>query len=272
MKTTSSGYINKELARTREPVEWYRIWVEGGSSWYYTSSDKSVTVSGIEYVPATIERTAPRHNIELKTTTMEVTIALAHEPTVSFTKSVAGGFLWVEVKKGFRDQSPIEGSVVYIGQVEDHSFRGKTSVELRCAGLERFLDTEIPPERYGIKCRYMLYDDKCGLTAATYKDTVTVSGISANGLVLTNTDFGSESDDYYTGGYVTFSGHSRDVTAHTSNDVTLLFKIPDLETGDTIDIYPGCSYWIEECDSRFSNRLNYGGCPMIPLHNPATSW
>jgi len=85
---------------------------------------------------------------------------------------------------------------------------------------------------------------------------------------------GTHPDDYFTGGFLEFyyaeGGYNeiRMINNHTGTLIEMDDVIPTLVAGDTVRIYPGCDHSLATCDAKFSNSLNYGGFPFVPLINP----
>ena len=52
------------------------------------------------------------------------------------------------------------------------------------------------------------------------------------------------------------------------NDVEIDLAIPGLAVSDIVVAAPGCSRKIDTCVNKFSNELNFGGYPYIPIKNP----
>ncbi len=124
--------------------------------------------------------------------------------------------------------------------------------------------------KYQILCRHVLYDVGCQVTAATYKFTGTVSAIEGASVTIPGLD--AQSDDYYNGGYVKFGSYDyRSIVDHAGNIITLFSVVPGLALSTAADVYPGCNHTEAECNTKFSNLLNYGGFPWLPTgKNPFT--
>jgi len=268
MKTPSAAYIAKEEAATRQPAELYHIWRDGGSHWYYTSGDVAITYDGNSYVPASLQRGLAKYDSQLDVTTMNITAQYAETPVIEFIASNPVEILWIQVSKLFRDQSPFEIGVIFVGQIKNVSFKG-VQASVTCVGFEHFLRMSVPTFRYQIACNHNLFDTNCGVVKASYKDTATVT-VDATGLLVTSADFGLEVDDYFTYGRVEFNATYRTIVNHTGNVLTLAYKFTTLETGDSVDAYPGCDGAIETCRDTFANVIHFLGFPYIPVENPAT--
>lgn len=272
MKTPSSAYIANEESNQRKPAELYHFWRDGGEDWYYTDGDASVDFGGNTYTPATLSRGNARYNSTLEAQMLQIQASYLEDVTVDFLSINPVEILWVVVGKIHRDQSPLEVSVVFIGQIKTVLFKGKEA-SISCVGFEHFLKKTIPIWRYQVNCNHRVFDTKCALTKASYL-TQTAITLSVTGLVLNSADFALETDGYFIGGEVIFGNESRTIIAHVGEDITLMYKFLTLVSTDTVDAYPGCDGRPETCRDKYSNILNFLGFPFIPTENPAlrVSW
>ena len=267
MKDASVEYIAKEEASQRKPVELYHIWRDGGEHWYYTSGDVTLTYDGNDYVPATLKRTGAKYDSQLEVTKMEVTAGYLEDPVIEFIAINPIEILWIEIKKLFRDQDPLEASIVFVGQIKHVSFQGNAA-KVECVGFEHFLKMPVPTFRYQITCNHKLFDSGCGLIKASYKITTEVT-LNADKTQLTSSAFEAKADGYFTFGHVDFGVESRMIIVHTGNTITLAYKMNELDSGETVDAYPGCDGRAITCRDKFNNIDNFLGFPFIPQENPA---
>lgn len=273
MKDATQDYIDKEEASVRKPLELYKIW-SGSTYWYYTNSDVAVDFEAAPggYVPATISRGSMEYNSQLDVHTMKVQFSGITDPVVQYIAQNPIDIVWIEISRLFRDQDPLEKSVIFIGQVKSVSFKG-VSAEAECVGFEHFLKMGIPLWRYQLNCNHKFLDAGCtaGWTQGKFASNAAIPIIvilDATKTILTSTTFGGL-PNYFLGGLVEFEGERRTVIAQDGNTVTLNFKMIALESDDTVYCYPGCDGRIETCRDKFSNIDNFLGFPFIPEENPA---
>jgi len=266
-KTASAAYIAAEEASERKPAELYHIWRDGGEHWRLTSSDKAETYDSNAYTPATLSRTQVRYNSQLDVTTMQITASSLADPVFDYIAMNPIEILWISVMKIHRAMSPLEVSVVFIGQIKDVSFKGGAA-KVNCVGFEHFLKKTIPALRYQLTCNHQVFDTKCALTKASYKTTETIT-LDATKTILTGTAFGLEDDGYFIGGEVVFGDESRTISAHVGTAITIMYAFIEIVDTDSVDAYPGCDGRAETCRDKYSNILNFLGFPFIPVENPA---
>ena len=268
MKTISSAYIDKEEATQRKPVEIYHIWRDGGVHWRYTDGDVPITYDSNLYSPVAISRSSVNYNAKLDITTLKISAPSLQDPVVDYLSVNPVEILWISVMKLHRDQDPFEADVVFIGQIKEVSFKGIQG-SINCVGFEHFLKSTIPVDRYQKNCNHIVFDDGCKLVAADYLLSVVV-GVSTNGIILTATEFGAAGDGYYIGGKVNAGPESRTIVNHVGNEITLMYKMLDLESGDLVEVYPGCDGRGVTCRDKYNNILNFFAMEFIPVENPAT--
>lgn len=264
--TVSSTYIANEEAIQRKPVELYHIWRDGGGDLYYTSGDVDVVFETNTYTPATIRRKAIERTSDLDTTTLTIQALNLDAPISDFFEINPVEVIWISVSKLHREQDPLEANVIFLGLIRDVAFSG-VAAEIHCVGFEHFLNMPVPQWRFQKTCNHKIFDSNCGLDRASYK-TTTIITLDATGTQLTSTDFGSQEDGYFTGGVVDFENEHRPIIAHTGDLITLAYRMKNLETNDTVDVYPGCDGRPETCRDKYNNIVHGLWFNYIPKENP----
>ncbi len=267
--TLSQEYISKEIATKRKPVELYYIFQPTtGVERFYTSGDTPIEFEGHTYTPATLKRSLIKYDSQLEITTCTIQAGYLEETLLEFIAINPIDTYWIKIMKLFRDQYPLEANVIFLGQIKSVSFQG-IQAEIECVGFEHFFKMPIPKERYQTTCNWQVFDDKCRVNKDDYKVTTIVT-LDQTKTILTSSDFGSKPNGYFIGGLVEFplGKEKRTIVAHNGNSITISYRMIELETGDTIDAYPGCDGRPETCRDKFDNILNFFGFPYIPIENP----
>lgn len=270
-KDVSQQLTNLEQGRTRKPVDIYDFWNDS-NQYYVTSADEPITYNGQTYTPAMISRTRVTRPSDLTKSTLSINIDKLQDEVKSYLVSAPLDETWVRVMKVFRNQTPKEAMVIFVGTVANVRIKGRTAT-LPCDGLEKYIGHAVPRLRYQRKCPYGIYKEGCGVDKNSFKATAVLSAVSADGLTLTSATFSSQVDDWWTLGWLEFNGYRRMITGHTINDITIRHYIPGLADTDSVDVYAGCDKLPETCRDKFSN-LNgvldtYFGFPYMPFDNPA---
>lgn len=275
MKGATAAYIAKEEASKRKPVELYKIWW-GLTYKYYNSGDNTVNfddgdgTGAHDYLPATIQRNEAEYNSELEANVMKIQFAAVTDPTVQYIAQNPVAIVWIEISKLFRDQSPMEKLVVFIGQIKGATVKG-TALEAECVSFEHFLSMPVPTLRYQVTCNHEVFDEGCTLDRDDSPYAVDASvTLDSSKTILTSAAFAGFDTNYFVGGLVVFGEESRTIVAYTGSTITMQYKMIELEDGDTVTAYPGCDGDIETCRDKFNNLLNFMGFPFIPEENPAS--
>lgn len=266
MKTISQEYQDLEQKTTRKPVELYKIW-QGSTYWYYTNGDVAVVYDGNTYNPGVVMRGTAQYDSDLDANTISVRFARNTEPIDDFIEEMPPETVWIEIGRLFRDQSPLENSIVFIGTVKNVSFKG-VDAEATCVGFELFFKQVIPLIKYQKKCNHTLYSTGCGVTKASYKASLASITLSSDGLEVTHADLATYDEAYFQLGYLEYNNHKRMIVNHTNNKATIRYTIPGLATGQNVDVYAGCDRTIATCTDKFSND-KFNGFPYLPDDNPA---
>lgn len=141
-------------------------------------------------------------------------------------------------------------------------------------GLDQALQ-QIVGEVYQPTCRADLGDSKCKVDL----DALTVNGVVSS--VTDRTTFaasglaGTQSDDFYKHGLLTWTGPTggdnvdlaREVDSYIDSTGTFTLILPmgfDIQVGDTFSVYPGCDKTLATCRDKFDNVINFRGEPFIP--------
>jgi uncharacterized phage protein (TIGR02218 family) len=255
----------------------------------FTSHSATVTISGVVYDSAPgldisgIATAAGFQVDNLELTTLD-------DGSV-FTKSDVISGIWKNADFSifkYNYKSPSDGiEPVLAGTVGEVRLK-KDSVVAELRGLQQYFQQPVgnPSTK---TCRAHFADfptqngsNRCGLVAATYTTTGTLTSVVGNQDFTDSALAGAT--DYYTEGILTWTagnniGLSQKVKAFTAGGVIKLTlpMVLTVQVGDTFSIIAGCRKRMEEdCSTKFSNQLNFQGEPHRPTtddltKNPATS-
>lgn len=190
-------------------------------------------------------------------------------PIIEYVASNPVEVVWIEIGRLFRDQSPLEKSVIFLGQVLSVSVKG-TAAKLTCVGFEVFLKQNVPTTRYQPQCNWTLFDANCQEPSAGYAVNPTSVTVSANGRTITHPDFGGKTGNYWRWGRLIYQGSERLITYSSGNIIKIRHSIAGLVTGENVTAYPGCDGAYTTCNSKFENAVHFGGFDQLPVDNPTT--
>lgn len=198
----------------------------------------------------------------------EITISIpADHPLVR--RYVAGGvppkdilveFYRLQVNSG-------QSETFWIGKILSIAVKDKVASFVISSTMSQALDRNMATYTAGRNCPYRLYDaTTCTVDRNLWKLTRTV--LSAEGRIVRVSPI---TPDYWANyGEIVHeaSGESMTIFQQYGGELTLQFKIWELQAGDTVSVYAGCTHEINECSSKFTNQLNYGGQPQLKRNNP----
>lgn len=146
---------------------------------------------------------------------------------------------------------------------------GRLTSTITVDSLLAYLRAPVPRNVYQPSCANTIYDVACGLNRASREVAVTVTGISADGLLLAVT--GSHVASAYVAGFARFTGVGANVAQevtindNTASSITLLYPFPaSLVVGDTLSLAPGCTKSRAAC-AVYGNVVRFRGHPHVPV-------
>lgn len=228
-----------------------------GTYYRYTSGSITIDKGGNDFVPETIRRSPTVQTDDLVRANVQIVTVRDNPFVVAALASPQPATVTL-----FGEYTGAAWATIWLGRCVGYQMRGAECTIATESLFTHLQRTALYP-RYQLLCRHVLFDGGCGLTAATYKYAGTVSVVDGTTITIPGLD--GEVNGYYTGGYVKFGSYDyRTITDHTGNDIEIYSTVPGLAASESADVYPGCDHTESECDTKFSNILNYGGFPWIP--------
>lgn len=251
------------------PIECFRF-TGPNETYLYTSHDTPVTILAETFQPVAAERGATRVVSDSESnTSFELTIDSNAKIVRDYIYSlVAPNSLLVEIFR-VHDGSNFDTDHVKIWK----GFLSTIDVSAEMARLtipslfSRAMQNECPNISFQNPCNHVLYDEKCRVSRAQYIMTAIVQQVAGSVLRVDSTLFGLND---LAGGEIqcTRTGERRTVHANQDDAVQISYPFSDLQIGDEVSVSQGCDHSFETCKTKFSNSLNYGGFPSIPVDNP----
>lgn len=260
--------ISTEAGR---PVEVFRFQI-GATSYYYTSAEDTVTLSGQDYDPVQIRRDDSADGPDKRDYDFQVVLPTSDEVAQFFVGTLPGNRVRLTVSRFHRDDTPTpQVVVVFDGYVQGATFaRAMKECTLTARPLLAGLGRTAPPRTYQSECNHELYNPAtCKADDTNPAFRASAKGVTAQvGNVLTVTGLGAYSAGWFTGGYVEAIGSS-DFRMILDDDgagnLTLL--LPFAVTPSTVNVFAGCDHSIATCKAKFDNILNFGGFAFVPTRN-----
>lgn len=249
------------------PIELYKFTV-GSTVYRYTSAEDTVTpvFDPTAYFSRQIARNNPSQANDDRREPLELTLPTDDELAARFIDIPPGPEVLLEITRFHRGDT--NAYIIWQGKITGVAYTENGSV-CQFTGVtdESAFQRPIPRFKYQGLCNHVLYDTLCkvnrasfqytGTVAAVLDNTVTVTGVSANGA------------DWAVGGYIDFDSNDYRMVIDQSGDVlTVLIPFESSPLGASVDVYAGCDHTITTCQAKFTNKDNFGGFPYVPTFNP----
>ena len=177
-------------------------------------------------------------------------------------------------------------TVAWSGEVSSAAIKAKR-LTAKANSLGSAFDRKAPRFYLQPGCNHALFSVGCGLSAASFAHTATLTDVGTAGYPYTFT-IGTiaraggavlTAADVFAGGWIEIgTGASltrRAILASTAvSGLACVLTLsgdpsPFPSNGTAITIYPGCDGRKETCAATFGNYLNFGGAPFVPTGNPS---
>lgn len=260
------------------PVDIYRF-VQGGSTWEYTSWEEPVTIASLTYDDEAISRGRVGQSAEDKSTQVEITVPAVNAFAARYAPSTPADRASITIQSYQLDDGGTPQVItIFEGKVASVSFsNNETIATIFCDPETAAQSRTIPRFTYQFLCEHVLFDGGCKVdeTDARWRLTAVVTAVVGN--VITVTGAGAFGADWWVGGLVEIGGgdDTRLVLSQSGDDLQLLFAFPASIVGQSVLVLAGCDHSPTPCDTKFntpedpiSNLINYGGSPFVPTKNP----
>jgi uncharacterized phage protein (TIGR02218 family) len=159
---------------------------------------------------------------------------------------------------------------IFQGNVSDVTAVDGVHAELNIKSRKELLSIQWPYNTFQPACRWPLYGPGCTVNQSSFQKTGTVS--SGSIALLLNTSL-TDPDNYYSEGTIVFTsganaGVKRTIRSYlnASGQILLFIPLPNApSSGDAFTVAPGCDHTMSTCQNTFSNLINFGGAPFIPV-------
>lgn len=280
MKSASAELIaHLNSSQSIRTADLYTLTLAGGDIYRYTSADFDVTTGGHTFSSSgpVFERTRLSSKLGLEVTELELLVAAKVTDLIGslpFLQAARMGFFdnaEVQVDRAVMESwgNMSLGTIThFVGSVATVDV-SRIVARFTVRSATQLLNVMMPRNLYQASCRHTLYDSGCTVARASFKvsNAVIAAGSTATRIVNTL----AQAANYFALGYMTFTsgpnaGVTRNIKAYTPGLIHLSFPLASLcGNGDTFDAYPGCDKLQATCENKFSNKVNYGGQPYIPM-------
>jgi uncharacterized phage protein (TIGR02218 family) len=264
MPRVSSTYSTAERGGG-SPVENYTV-QRGSQVWRLTSTDVPQTVSGVDFTPTWLKRSAIEQKQDTPgiqfTLTVHLDSPLGQALLIKSTDPVT-----VTLQRTQSSGTPV--NPVLLGEALSVKF-SDDEAELTVATVEHRFKRQIPAVLVGRSCPWAVYSPSCGADPSAFAFSTTVDTVAWP--VVTVVALSDTTDAFYSAGILVDANGKRYTIAKHDNtlDLTMWGDEPasGLEAGDAVTVYPGCDKTRTACINKFNNYDNYGGFPDLPTKDP----
>lgn len=254
-------------AQSGRPVELYEF-LNGATAYRYTSADGDVAYGGHTYTAVPIARGAVEATSETARLALEITCARTVGVLDLFALMPPAEIVAVTLRRLHAGDG--EAITLWMGRILNVTLNNE-SAGIHCESVYTSLKRVGLRRLYQKGCPHVVYGAGCALDRNTFKAVKTVSSVA--GTVITLGSMGAFADGYFAGGYLEWESvtgyfERRAIRSQVGAVVTLSFPLPGLAASASVNLYPGCDHTLVTCNTKFSNRLNYGGMPHWPSKNP----
>jgi uncharacterized phage protein (TIGR02218 family) len=244
------------------PVECYKF-VQGDNVWRFTSADREVTLADGVFIPTALTRDSLDFSQEETALNLSIKVPKSNPVAQLFIGFNPPTPVTVTVWRKHRS-NPAEVLLFALGRVVTVSFDGPEAT-LLCAPISQMFRRRVPSLVFQSHCNWALYGTGCGVTRASFKDTVTVIGVTGPTVSFSS----ARPDGWFTNGWLeNADGVRQFIVDHAGGTVTLQFAMPGLRPGDAVDLYAGCDRTEATCAGKFNNLVRHLGFPRVPSRNP----
>jgi uncharacterized phage protein (TIGR02218 family) len=242
-----------------QPDELFEFLYRGDNSYYrVTSSAFPVTHVSNIYSPEAIKRGNIKRTSEIGKNSMKINVSRGN---AHFARYIAGSLTYDTEVTIYTLQPDASYISAWKGVIKS-VFKTKQNITITCEPISTSASRPILHRKYQIQCPHKLGDYYCGVNLVPFTKNGTLDAVS--GTTLSSSTFATEADGWFNGGTITIDGEKRTIRKHVGANITLLDAFFDAKAGDSFAVIAGCSHDIATCKAKFSNELNYGGCPWIP--------
>ncbi len=262
------------------PIEFYDVVFSTGETFLIASGNRDLQVGSKIYKATPLERSElSSPNIDGSSKDVEISIPVDHAIVSRWLRF--GGppsqTLVTCWQKQERSQLIEQQWVGLCTAITCSGNIAKLSVPARVANnVTRYL----PTVTTSLSCPYILYDKMCTVDPEAFK--VATTALLVNGREV-RVDMGDAAKVGLVPGWsglgmlkAVTSGERRTILAQNDEDpanstiaiIVMEQPIPDLRTGDAVEVFAGCAHDIQTCKNKFNVVQRFGGYPYAPVINP----
>lgn len=249
-----------------QPDELYEFTYEGdGSTYRITSSAYEIDFLGGNYQPESVSRSDIQQTSEVGKNGLTVKVGRYNS---YFTRHLIGSLTYRTTLTVYTIQPDLSYIAAWSGTVKTVT-RTTDNIEVFLSPISTSSVRPILHRKYQAQCPHKLFSYYCAASDSSF----TYSGIidSMDGTEIVSSTFSLYEDGWFTGGEITVGSEIKTIVSHSGSNIQTLDSFYDVSDGDSFSVKAGCDHSIDTCREKFSNELNFGGCPFIPTDDDLTT-
>lgn len=254
------------------PIELYEFRA-GSEIFRFTSSEDDYLFNTLTWNALPISRGKIASTLDSDQDKLEVELPASQGLARQFLQTVPGRIVSLTIYRLHRDDPDQEAITIYRGAVHAASFvKEGRAVTFQVLPETQAFSRPVPRFTFGSLCSHMLYDARCKIDEHDPDFEKFLDCVDADGDTIELDGAGAFGADFFEQGFVQFQGDYRMVTAQSGDVLTLLLPFATSPVGFSVRALAGCKLrLVADCTDKFSNAVNFGGFPYVPLRNPFVS-
>lgn len=270
-----SAYDDAEASVESSAVtEYFQISINPptGAVYRHTTASQDLTISGLTYTAIAAERgsiVVPGVSADAE---FSFKLPVDHDFTRRFmlqgTPPTSSTIQWWRRNGG-------ESRLQWTGEILSMRIEGSTAIFFAPYRAMETLKRSLPVLLAGRECGHQLYDANCGKDRNAFKVTAPVLTIAGRFITVDIATTANDGWALYGELIHVATGERRTIRDQVDQSpgvtsivrLDLQVQIPELQVGNSVEIYAGCNHSIQQCVARFSNRQRYGGFNRMPTQN-----
>lgn len=259
------------------PRELIEISINDVTTYHHTSASRDIAYGGQLYTAIALDRGEVAITMPGDEKEMVLTLPVDHPLARRYTRySNPPRKVVVTLRRQIGDETEI----IFLGDCTSMSAEGRTAKFRIPSRAGEWMARPLPPLTVGVQCPYVLYGTACGVSRSGQAPNGTDHMIQTTIMYVNGRDVRVDLGNVARNGtwapngelVHVASGERSTIAAQTDlnpgisavADLELALPIPELKTGDTVQIFRGCDGSIGTCNAVFANRQRFGGLNMKP--------
>lgn len=246
------------------PIELYRF-ISPTTTYRYTSAGQNFDLDGEIFLAETISRNALRGASQDDSPTLDIEILITSQVVQDFAFQISENRLRLELLRSHGTTATT--SLIWEGDVTAIGVTGRTATIRVPSRFGSNLTAPVPSVYYQTQCNHSLYDGRCRVARAAFQQDTQVDTVSQTEITVASV--GGNPDQWFRAGEIVRvrDGERRLIVRQVGLNLTLNFPFRTLQVGNQVQLFAGCDRTATTCRDKFSNIVNFGGHPLIPLLN-----